>query len=324
LKIDRHSPLDYQGKRSGVKVSGSIYDKQLIMERGHERFTPKESQELIRNPEQVFDSDVEKAQEGNRELMEKLLDREISREFRGATFETLEGGNGKPPEIRIGWTEEDAKSFLLCLKPISEGRGFESGVFGYVGSYGPAKQGKGYDKKYEFTDDGAVSLEDLFAVPEGIHLIIKPTRNRWAMESKNALTEGVFGKNARIMYMGLGFLLLGREWLHVGMHEAGHLSSHDENRAWSIANSNYAVRARPRKSDIKGGSFTGEFGLLKPQHDTPYGETPRLGDIARYGLVSHARSGGARIPAQWDIDDTMQDLARIIEASDEACEEAEF
>src|SRR3989344_4772496 len=235
------------------------------MERGPQRYESKERQELIRKPENIFDSNLEKAREENQNLKDRLMGRELFREVGGATFETKELGVGLPPEIRIGWTDDDKKSYLLCLEPITEGKGIESGIFGYVGSYGPAKLAKGYDKNYEFTEEGTVPLEELFDVPEGLRLIILPTKNRWAMESKNSLTESLFGENARLMYMGLGFLLLGREWLHIGMHEAGHLSSHDENRAWSIANSNYAIRVRPRKDDIQDGIYTGEFGLLKPQ-----------------------------------------------------------
>jgi hypothetical protein len=94
----------------------------------------------------------------------------------------------------------------------------------------------------------------------------------------------------------------------------------DENLAWKIANEKYAALHRPRKADIIAGNDTGRFGLLKAPQPRYYGETPRLGDIAKYGLVSHARANNATIPKQWNQERITDNFGRIIIAANESYE----
>ncbi|MEK7161945.1 MAG: hypothetical protein AAB729_04635 [Patescibacteria group bacterium] len=276
-----------------------------------------ETRELLRTPEQVFDSDAEQAERQSREVLDRLMRKgEISRTSGNAELETIEIGRNSAPRIQIAWPS-GKNYFLLNLEPITEGKGAEKGVFGYTGSYGTAAKGR---NGYKFSEK--VSLEELFAVPNDLTLIVHPTINRWAIEiGVDPATAAAFGKDVRNMYMGMGFLLLGQEWMHVGMHEAGHLPSNpDENLAWKTANEKYAAIHKPIKQEIIAGKHTGRFGLLKKPESRYYGETPRLGDIAKYGLVSHARANNAKVPAQWNQEQIMYDFQKIISAADEAYE----
>lgn len=277
-----------------------------------------ETREQLKTPGQVFDSDKEQAERQSREVMDRLMRKgEIRRTSSNAELETIEIGRNSAPRIQIAWPA-GRSYFLLDLEPITEGKGAEKGVFGYTGSYGPATREK---NRYKFSEK--VSLEELFAVPDDLTLIVHPTINRWAIETgANPATAAAFGKDARNMYMGMGFLLLGREWMHVGMHEAGHLPNNpDENLAWKTANEKYAAIHKPIKQEIIAGKNTGRFGLLKNPESRYYGETPRLGDIAKYGLVSHARAHNTKVPAQWDQEQITRDFQRIISAADEAYED---
>jgi len=282
--------------------------------------TPRETQELLRTPEQVFDSNKEAAERQNKEVIERLMRRgEIQRSNDNVEFETVETGKGSAPRIQIAWPTNRQSGHILNLEPIVEGKGAERGIFGYTGEYGVAKR-EGLN--YRMTDE-RVSLSELFEVPDDLNIIIEPTINRWAVEAgEDPLTTAIFGKNARKMYVGLGFLFLGREWMHVGMHEAGHLpNNHDENLAWSIANKKYAQIHKPRKTDIIAGKDIGQFGLLKSPESRYYGKTPRLGDVAKYGLTTHARSGNAKIPKQWDQERILRDFQSIILAADQTYED---
>lgn len=277
----------------------------------------RETQELLKNPEQVFDSDLEGADRQNKEVISRLVRvGEIERSNDHVDFETIEMGSGSAPRIQIVWPVSSGQAYFLNLVPITEGRGIEREIFGYSGEYGLASGNRGRYKLIE-----RISLTELFAVPDDLNIIIQPTINRWAVETvENPLTTAIFGKNSRKMYIGLGFLLLGREWMHIGMHEAGHLpENHDENLAWQIANEKYAELHRGIKTDIISGKRSGRFGLLKKKQESRYyGETPRLGDIVKYGLVSHARANNAKVPAQWDKDQISSDFRRILTAADEA------
>lgn len=111
------------------------------------------------------------------------------------------------------------------------------------------------------------------------------------------------GRKRQNPLYGPGFLLLGEKghkWMHIGMHEAGHLpNENDENKAWTTANSNYASLYHGNKeiiNQIISGRSRGRFDLLeKPS----YGNNLTIGRIIRYGLVSHALTGNAKIPEQW-------------------------
>lgn len=291
----------------------------------------REALELLKSPEQVFDSSKEVAEKEYQDLLERLNRGEIRREGDHASFEVHEGDRHVPGDIHVAWPGHEGDFAILRLNPITEGKGFESGVFGYRGQYGIGKKDK---NQYQFTGTPR-SLEQLFDAPAGVQFIVKPTMDRFAVEMGDKLTQAAHGENAVTLYMGMGFLLLGQEWMHVGMHEAGHLprdkdghfdwqgKPNSENTAWTIANQAYAQAHVSRKRKIIAGTTHGRFDLLKTPISTPYGNTPSLGRIAQYGLTSHARTGGAQLPGQWSgrvAEDTMREFKGIIMAADEAYE----
>lgn len=284
--------------------------------------TSREARELLEHPEQVFDSDKEMAQEEARELA-KRLERigETKREGSNAIFETMETESpGGAPQIQIAWpAKKGVPSTMLRLIPHTEGQGPESGIFGYSGEYGITNEVSG---KHEF-DIEPMSLEELFGVPKDINLIIVPTATRWAI-AKDQMAVA-FGENTRTLYMGLGFLFRGPEFMQVGMHEAGHLAggangthTHNENKAWTFANRRYAALHDGLKDQVIAGKNTGLFDLLK--RPMPYGNSTTIGKIARYGLTSHAIAGGdAHISKQWrdQSERTMDEFKSLIELADQ-------
>lgn len=275
--------------------------------------------ELLRTPEQVFDSDLKKAREESRQVAERLK-RMGERRREGRGVEINIAGRGLAKTIQIAWAEwRDQKAMMLSLDPITEGMGVESGVFGYRGRYGIASRIEG-EFKYDGNDSLKVaSLEDLFMVPRDISLIVMPTVERWAV-GVDELSMAY--RNARTLYMGLGFLLSGREahkWMLVGMHEAGHLPDEgDENVAWTKANRNYARLTRGNKARIKAiveGKFHGRFGLLEKPGRRSRDIT--IGKIVQYGLVSHALAGNAWVSERW-----MDKSRRIMDEFSERIVEA--
>lgn len=282
----------------------------------------RETAELLRSPERAFDSDIESAQREAKELVERL--KRIGETERGgerATFETHEIYGSQTPKIQIAWpAQKGADATMLQLTPHVEGRGAEKGVFGYSGEYGTV-QGK--SGQLEFAGK-PTSLKELFGVPDKLEIIIVPTADRWAIE-KNGLLSIAYGENTCTLYMGIGFLFRGPEFMQVGMHEAGHLAggagqSHteNENEAWTYANQRYAAMHKPKKERVLSGSDTGLFRLLKKPE--PYGNNRTIGKIAQYGLVSHARANGnAHIPRHWEKngEDIMREFRNVIEAANE-------
>jgi len=268
--------------------------------------TPRENLELLKTPEQIFDRSPEQARAESEQAIERLVRAgEVHREGRNAEFEIAEAGAHSAPAIQIFWPEKQGTpATLLRLTPISEGKGAERGIFGYRGSYGPAHK---TEKGYEFADGEGKSLEETLSVPKGMKLVVKPTPLAWAVE-KNSLDQSVFGENSRNLYMGLGLLFLGREYMFIGMHEAGHLpDNHDENLAWRNASIQYARVHGPRKEAVIQGTDTGEFDLLK----RPTGERDiTAGKIIRAGLSSYARNGRARIPERWRNDGALEKTIR--------------
>jgi len=288
----------------------------------------RETVELLKTPEQVFDSDLEKAKKEAEKVAERILRSDGShRQSRGVEVdidsESVESRRGSKPAIQITWAGKfDKQGIMLSLDPISEGKGIESGVLAYKGSYGVAKRNQAGE--FDLIDDPSktLSLEKLFQVPQGIDLYIKPTITRWAIGQDEL--SFLWGENARTLYMGLGFLLLGEKghkWMYIGMHEAGHLpNENDENKAWTAANLNYASLYRGKKEIIKqiiSSQNHGRFDILeKPS----YGNNLTIGKIVKYGLVSHALAGNAKIPEQWTENSkiTMDEFGRKIVEAQEA------
>lgn len=219
------------------------------------------------------------------------------------------------PSIQIAWPITDSSSYLLELDPIQIGRGIEArDVIAYKGAYGRAKKDRS-----EWKFQKQTGLEELFGVPNGLEIYVKPTIDRWAV-GKDELSLA-FGENARTLYMGLGFLLLGHQWMHIGMHEAGHLpDGANENEAWFRANKLYASRHKKDKKKIIEGKNTGQFELLQKPNNSSPNPKPTIGKIMQYGLVSHF-IGGTKIPEHWKPREIMEEFQTVIKTAHQAYRE---
>ncbi len=280
---------------------------------------PSEVIELQKNPEQVFDSSREAARREYQDFICRIRDREIGREDfdRTTSLETYaeKGNSGGAPAIDIVWRKRRTAT-MLRLHPIVEGHGPEKETFGFIGKYGAAqKTDRGGN---EFVDKPE-SLESLYGAPSWCRFIVKPTVGRFAV-GRSVLTE-IHGQNACELYLGVGFLLLDQAWMHVGMHEAGHLpptikgTSNDENTAWSLGNAVAAVKNRSHKDRLVTGKSSGLFGVYRDPKKERYADPVTVGKIVRYGLTSHALAGKAHIPSSWQrrANDTMRELNGEIE-----------
>lgn len=273
-----------------------------------------EIREILNHPEGVFDSSLREAERSSRQVMEDLKERG-SVDSVGAEVECRieKVGLSQLPPIQIAWPITDTSSYLLRLQPIQFGRGIEArDVIAYKGSYGTAKK-DGSEWKFE----SQTSLEELFGVPDELEVYVKPSIDRWAV-GKDELAD-IFGDNARTLYMGLGFLFLGHQWMHIGMHEAGHLPDKaDENEAWFRGNKLYASRHKKDKDAIMQGKNTGQFELLeKPVSSSQ--RKPTIGKIMQYGLVSHF-IGGTKIPKHWKAQEIMKEFQLVIQRAHKAYE----
>ncbi len=282
---------------------------------GGPSFEPSpELSELSRHPEQVFDSDLNSADREFNQLMQRLTRRgEIYRSGERASFHALETTPGSLPAIQIAWPEPNGNCMVLRLSPHVENKGPESVALAYSGEYG---LGKRRGDKYEYK---LIPLSELYGIPKDLNIVVKPTATRWAIGKDDMAVA--YGENTRTLYMGLGFLLLGQEYMHIGMHESGHLPNNpDENIAWEWANKYYASLNRPNRDKIVEGHSQGIFHLLKKVD--PYGRVPTIGKIVQYGLVSHSLAKNADIPVQWQqkSEQIMREFDGVIDRADEAYE----
>lgn len=198
-----------------------------------DREISRETSELLKTPEQVFDSDKEKADAQAAEVAKRIMEgRDIRYERSGLSVlvegKKVETGVVSKKSIKIAWPRNNQHTTMLQLDPITEGYCAEADVLAYTGRYGVAKKVK---EEWEFLDrDSAKSLEEAFCVPDGKHLLVKPTIDRWAI-GKDELSAA-YSEDTYTLHMGLGFLLLGEPWMYIGMHEGGHMpDNHDENLA---------------------------------------------------------------------------------------------
>ena len=249
------------------------------------------SYDVLDHPHEVFDSPIEKAKIEALQVQKDLEGRAVHRRLRDTESHIEAEEWGRAPTIQIVWPSGYNTGMALELHPIQEGRGPEAGVFGYTGTYGSARR----DGQQWQLQDGNM-LEDLFNAPANARLIVWPTIDRFAIE-KDRQMQDMFGDNTWTLYLGLGFLYLGHQWMHVGMHEAAHITTPDENEAWFLANKEYARRHKPIKDAVLSGRTTGLFELLQKPDRSYWNTRPTIGDIVNYGLVSHF-IGGTRISQQ--------------------------
>lgn len=286
-------------------------------ERPHLQF---ERESILRHPEKSFDSPLEEARRSAIETMEHLRQRDkIDYRGRDLSVNVEREGQAVAPSIQIAWPITSTSSYVLTLDPIQEGKGPESGVFAYRGSYGIAhREWRWEEWKYK----SKIPLEQLFGVPKGLEIYVQPTIDRWTVE-KDSITSALFGQNARKLYMGLGFLFLGHQYMLIGMHEAGHLpEGADENEAWFRASKLYASRHKKDKKRIIAGKNTGQFELLQRPDKSSWNPNPTIGKIVQYGLVSHS-VGGTKIPKHWQLQSThiMREFNQVIKKAHQAYEE---
>ena len=287
-----------------------------------ERSRPQfETANILKHPEQAFDSPLAEAMNSAKEAMKHLQQQnKIDYKGRNLGVRIERDGQASTPSIQIAWPITNTSSHVLSLDPIQERRGPESRVFiTYKGVYGIAdRASRSQAWKYR----SKVSLEELFGVPEGLDIYVQPTIDRWAIE-RDPMTSALFGENARRLYMGLGFLFLGHQWMHVGMHEAGHLPDvSDENQAWFKANKLYAARHRGIKKAVIAGKNSGQFELLQKPDKSSWNPKPTIGKIVQYGLVSRF-IGGTRIPKHWQsqIPEIMEEFKQVIKKAHRAYED---
>lgn len=264
---------------------------------GLETKLSRELPKLREKLHEVFDGSLEKARAEAREVS-RILNIENRKTRHTKSVEFAFGGSEKT--IQITWAgpyEEEGMS--LCLYPISEGVGPESGVFAYKGRYGLAKRNKAGEFQL---GDNLKTLEDLYEASNEVEIFVIPTATRWA-GGKESDMVALFGENARVMYMGLGFLMLkgnGHNFMLVGGHEVEHINGiSDENEAWHKAIEKYARLYKGKKTAIKDivmGKNRGRFDLLKKPVDE---EDLTIGEIISFGLVSHDQAGDAKAPKQW-------------------------
>lgn len=240
---------------------------------------------------EMFDSRIGDAQRQHEAFMDRV--HPMVRRLAEAELIVERVGSAKP-SIKIAWPNSNGGGTMLELIPIQEGRTPEHGVLGYTGIYGSAVRS---NDSWEMSRSPRL-IEDLFGAPKGVRFLVRPNVDRWAVAVEpDFRTEQIIGESGRLLYMGIGLLLLGEEWMHVGMHEAGHLpKTFDEHDAWTKANRLYAKRHTGYKRAVIRGQSHGSFDLLKK----PTGDItkPTIGDIMRYGMT-HGWIGGERIPVSW-------------------------
>ena len=145
-----------------------------------------------------------------------------------------------------------------------------------------------------------IGLEELFGIPTGKHLAIHPTKDAWGVDRANSSAISM-GEGNYSMYIGIGFLLLGPQYMLVGMHEGGHIQypGAHEREAWRVGLTTYKrfLRKNASKEEILHGESRGLFGLLNvPGEETT---TPRIVDIVQFGLLSYHNVEGESIPSAW-------------------------
>jgi len=289
----------------------------MIMEEMSER-SPEirsETLELIRNPEQVFDSDLGKARREAERVEGDILRMEgLHKSSRGVEIH-IETPTSKTetttdyPPIRVVWANPNEESgTMLELVPIPAGTGGEGAILGYKGYYGNAKR---TEKSFTFKNGQKVGLEALFKAPPSTNFVVHPTVGRWAVG------EDIFTPiGSTDLYMGLGMLLIGEEWMYIGFHEAGHLPDRaGENKAWTRGKVNHASYYHGKREltrQMSRGKSQGLFGVLKKPDR--WENTNTVGKIERLGITSHAMGGNAKLPEQWAgmAEESLDDLRRVI------------
>ena len=299
-----------------------------MFERGPE--LRRETVEIKRSPEQVFDSDRSKAERESNELqrmlsrVESLHKRNGGAELHIETSSIEKGPSTHAKSIKIVWCGRyDDEGTMLQLDPITEGRGPEAGVFGYKGRFGKAIR---KDDNFVLSPKSKpVTLEQLFGCPEGTDLRVKPTVHRWAVGKDELSAMG--GEDTYTLFMGLGFLLMDQKWMYIGFHEAGPLPhQNDENSAWTTGKRNHAKiykGNRDLQKAISSGKHTGLFGVLeKPFRSRDL----TVGKIERYGITSHYLAGNSKLPESWKNEDYSKGITvkEVMDDFDRRIEEAQF
>jgi len=294
-------------------------------------------EQLRLHPEWIFDCPIEEAKKEAERVASDLSfkqwrEHQLEDERKRAQVKIIRNFESGPEKsgkqtIQIVWSRDDGKTTMLNLTQLKEGRGGEGTILGHVGEHGEAiVNDKG---KYVFAEGKSTPLAKLFGIPEVFTVVVVPTEVKWAVERGNPLFTSMLGDNCVVIYIGLGTLLMGEEWMLAGFHEGGHLPqdgnlekpSNDENAAWSVANRRYAQIHEGQKEGIVRGKIKGLFHLLHRPTDS---SDITIGKLMQWGLTSHwSASQSANIPQHWKrksneiIDDLLSHMAKAHEAYEE-------
>lgn len=268
-------------------------------ERPWEHHRSPELSDTLKDPRTVFDSDIPTADDQFDKVIQDLAPFNGVYRVRSTQVQIDHKIDQSLPSISLFWPDAHIPS-ALRLTPVAH--------LGYHGEWGHMNQTEnGWELK-------AIPLSAVWGVPENKDLLIKPTIDRWAVDLVERQTDS-FDYPTHTVYAGIGFLLLGQPWMHIGNHEvAGHLPNiHDENVAWTRAHQwTKKVHAKSRQQ-IRQGTYHGMFdSLASPSWYRKLSEEPTIGEIAMYGLSSYAAYGEARAPQHWDIEGNTTQLMKII------------
>jgi hypothetical protein len=205
------------------------------------------------------------------------------------------------PTMFIFWPRNSNSRLLhrenywaLILKPETLAKGAEGGTLSYKGAYGTVSK----NREGKFINAQMEPLEKVFGLPDSAELEIHPTADQWAIGETVLSAMADSEQKSYDFYMGLGFLLLDRRWMAVGLHEIAHTKERkkrrvvrdEENEAWLQALEFYKQSngSKREKESI--------FGLLQKPTDQ---DRLTIGRIIRYGLSTYAIHGNARVPESW-------------------------
>lgn len=248
-----------------------------------------------------------------------LKNTEVYTELPGIEVISIRKEEQTLPPLQIAWKIDENNALLLHLEPRRIGEG---AIEGYEGYYGSATRS---DDGWKFIEGDKRRLEEVFGAPENIQLLIRPTVDGWSIGRDTlAVIEERFAVYG--LQMGLGFLLLGPQWLLIGMHELGHIfpqpnETDDEREAWLQALRYYAKLHKGIRDQILDGANPGLFNLLVRKEKREE-NAPTIGDIVRLGMVSHFRGSqpGLLIPPSWreNADNTLVELTKITQRARQA------
>ncbi len=249
------------------------------------------------NPRLVFDSDFPSANKQYQQVLDNLKGLEHGEYTIGTTQVIINKKDSLLKTVVLSW---DFTNTALILSYSAKLRGFQAN-YAYLQ---PNTNGNAKLKQ--------IALNQFWGETPQKTVVVRPTIDRWVIRRTPRFDQNL--NYVYDLYIGLGFLLLGPAWMHIGNHEiAGHLSGDtgDENEAWRLAHI-WTRQLHEQQTDI---FPTGIFGnLVKPDKKRDRKLQPTIGEIAMYGLVSHFIDNNARVPQHWKkrTDEINSELSELV------------